>query len=162
MPIPVPNMDRKMRLVARELAVDIMEPETIVKKFDLTVAEWDAIIQHPQFKEMLIEEKERWHSSLNTKERVEYKTWQILEGALIQFQEYLHSPSFSDTAKVQLYMAMQKQVGIGQRDSVQNGSLGERFQITINMGGDKSEHDVTSGGKLIEGSTQIGNDGPSS
>jgi len=147
-------MDRKMRLVARELAVDIMEPETIVKKFDLTVAEWDAIIQHPQFKEMLIEEKERWNSSLNTKERVEYKTWQILEDALLQFQEYLHSPHFSDAAKVQLLQALQKQVGIGQRDANPGAGMGERFQITINMGGEvrvESGQDVTPQGRLIEG-----------
>jgi hypothetical protein len=150
--IPVSDIDRKMRLVARELAVDIMEPQTIVEKFDLSVAEWDSIIQHPQFKEMLIEEKERWNSSLNTRERVEYKTWQILEDALLKFQEYLHSPSFSDTAKVQLLQALQKQVGIGQRDTNPGAALGERFQITINMGGEvKVEQDITPQGKLIEG-----------
>ena len=151
---PDPAFDRKMRLVAKELAVDIMEPQTLIDKFSMTIEDWDAVIQHPQFKEMVVEEKERWHSSLNTKERVEVKTWQIIEDALLKFQEYLHSPTFSDTAKVQLLQALQKQVGVGQRDGNIGGPVGERFQITINMGGEKSEHDVTSGGKLIEGTAQ--------
>lgn len=154
LPTPTSDIDRKMRLVARELAVDIMEPQTIVEKFGITVAEWDGIIQHPQFKEMLVEEQERWNASLNTKERVEYKTWQILEDALLKFQEYLHSPNFSDTAKVQLLQALQKQVGVGVRDGNPGAAMGERFQITINMGGEvsvESGQEVTPQGKLIEG-----------
>jgi hypothetical protein len=57
------------------------------------------IIQHPQFRIMLQEEKERWNSTLNIKERVDLKTWAIIEDALLQFQQYLHSPTFSDTPR---------------------------------------------------------------
>jgi hypothetical protein len=35
LPVPVSDIDRKMRLIARELAVDIMEPQTILEKFDI-------------------------------------------------------------------------------------------------------------------------------
>jgi hypothetical protein len=83
-----------------------------------------------------------------------YKTWQIIEDALLKFQEYLHSPHFSDTAKVQLLQALQKQVGVGQRDGNPGAAMGERFQITINMGGEvsvQSDQEVTPQGKLIEG-----------
>jgi hypothetical protein len=144
---------RRMRAVARELAIDIMEPATIVEKFEMTVEEWDYIIQHPLFKEMILEEKERWHSSMNTKERIEYKANQILEDSLLVIQQYIHSPSFSDTAKVQLLQVLQKQTGVGNKDD-RAVALGERFQITINMGGDvkvEGEHDVTPQGKTIEG-----------
>lgn len=145
------NSYRRMRAVARELAIDIMEPATIVEKFEMTVEEWDYIIQHPLFKEMILEEKERWHSSLNTKERIEYKANQILEDSLLVIQQYIHSPSFSDTAKVQLLQVLQKQTGVGSKDAP-TAAMGERFQITINMGGDvKVEGDVTSQGKTIEG-----------
>jgi hypothetical protein len=146
-------MHRRMRAVARELAIDIMEPATIVEKFEMTVDEWDYIIQHPQFKEMLLEEKERWHSSMNTKERIEYKANQILEDSMLKIQEYIHSPAFSDTAKVQLLQVLQKQTNVGGRDNT-GPAMGERFQITINMGGDvkvEGEHDVTPQGKIIDG-----------
>jgi len=152
--------DRRMRAVARELAIDIMEAETIVQKFEMSIEEWDYIIQHPQFHEMLLEEKERWHSSLNTKERIEYKANQIIEDSLLKFQEYLHSPAFSDTAKVQLLQALQKQTGVGSKDAP-TAAMGERFQITINMGGDvKVEGDVTSQGKTIEGQVLDGGRNP--
>lgn len=149
-------MHRRMRAVAREIAIDIMEPATIVEKFEMTVDEWDYIIQHPLFKEMVLEEKERWHSSMNTKERIEYKANQILEDSMLKIQEYIHSPSFSDTAKVQLIGLLQKQTGVGSKED-RNVTMGERFQITINMGGDvkvEGEHDVTPQGKIIEGTAQ--------
>ncbi len=145
------TMHRRMRAVARELAIDIMEPATIVEKFEMTVEEWDYIIQHPQFKEMLLEEKERWHSSMNTKERIEYKANQILEDSMLKIHEYIQSPAFSDNAKVGLLQVLQKQTNVGGKEN--NGvAMGERFQITINMGGDvKVEQDVTPQGKIIEG-----------
>jgi hypothetical protein len=129
----------------------MVEPRKILDKLDMSLAEWDAIIQHPQFKNMLREEKERWESALNSKERVEIKTWYILEDALERLQGYLHSDTFGDTAKVQLFQALQKQVGVGSRDVQAGAGTGERFNITINMGGEevKASHDVTSQGNGI-------------
>jgi hypothetical protein len=74
--------ERKMRFLAKELAVDIVEPAKICETMEIDIDEWDAIIQHPQFRIMLQEEKERWNSTLNIKERVDLKTWAILEDAL--------------------------------------------------------------------------------
>jgi hypothetical protein len=145
-------LERKMRFLAKELAIDIVEPAKICELMEIEVDEWDAIIQHPQFRIMLQEEKERWNSTLNIKERVDLKTWTILEDALIQFQQYLHSPTFSDTAKVALFSALQKQVGIGQREA-SIGDVGQRVEININYGGEKPlviDGEVTPKGNLIE------------
>jgi hypothetical protein len=144
--------ERKMRFLAKELAVDIVEPAKICELMEIDVDEWDQIIQHPQFRIMLQEEKERWNSSLNIKERVDLKTWAIIEDALLQFQQYLHSPTFNDNAKVALYAAMQKQVGIGQRET-SVGEVGQRVEININYGGEKPlviDGEVTPKGNLIE------------
>jgi hypothetical protein len=149
LPLPVPT-EQKMRYIARELAMDMDEPRQIIDKIGMDVAEWDAIIQNPRFKDMLREEKERWGSALNSKERIEIKTLYIIEDALEQMQSYLLSPTFGDTAKVQLYQALQKQVGIGSKDGPVAGT-GERISITINMGDEevKATHDVTPQGNGI-------------
>jgi hypothetical protein len=104
------------------------------------------------FRIMLQEEKERWNSSLNVKERVELKTWAIIEDALLQFQQYLHSPTFADASKVALLTALQKQVGVGQREAT-IGEVGQRVEININYGGEKPlviDGEVTPKGNLIE------------
>jgi hypothetical protein len=150
---PFYNTERKMRYIAREVAMDILEAETIVKNLGIGVEEWDLIVGHPLFRRMLEEERERWGATLNAKERVEVKTWFILEDALEQFQKYLHDANFSDTAKVALFQAMQKQVGIGIREASPLGDVGQRVQVNINLGNDHKlsvEHDVTSQGKVIE------------
>jgi hypothetical protein len=111
------------------------------------------IIQHPQFRIMLQEEKERWNSSLNVKERVELKTCKpIIEDALLQFQQYLHSPTFSDTAKVALLHGAAE---AGRRRAATlppSAMVGQRVEININYGGENLviDGEVTPKGNLIE------------
>lgn len=132
---PLKAPEARLRYMARELAMDIVEVENLLQSLDMDVEEWDRLTQHPMFKKLYAEEKERWNSSLNTKERVEIKTWSIIEMALEQFQQYLHDPNFSDNAKVALFTAMQKQVGIGNKEATASDP-GQRVQIEINLGAD--------------------------
>jgi hypothetical protein len=149
--LPVPT-ERRMRWLARELSMEMVEPANVIKKIGMSVEEWDATIQHPRFKQMLTEEKERWESSLNSKERVEIKTWFILEDVLEHMPKYFYDPHFGDTAKVQLFQAMQKQVGIGSKEGAAAGT-GERYNININIGGEeiKAQGEITPQGNVIEG-----------
>jgi hypothetical protein len=144
--------ERTIRMLAREIAMDIYEPSKIMDDHELTIEQWDAIIQTPLFKQVLAEERERWVSALNTRERVEIKTLQAIEYSLPTMYAYLHDKGFADTAKVALFQALQKGAGIGQKEGA-IADVGQRVQININLGEDKKlsvEHDVTP--KVIEGS----------
>lgn len=145
--------EQKLRSLAREIAMDIIDPAAILKARGITAETFAVIASNERFKRLLREELEVWSGALNTRERVDIKTYAMIEDFLPQAWQYLHSPHFADTAKVSLFQALQKQVGIGQKD----GALadpGQKVQITINMSNGHKlavEHDVTPEGKVIEG-----------
>jgi hypothetical protein len=146
--------ERKLRAIAREIAMDIIDVEVILASHKITPEDFTDIAQSPSFQKLLAEQMEEWNTAQSTRERVEKKTFSMLEEFLPQAWQYLHSPSFGDTAKVSLLQALQKQVGIGLRDAQVSEGSGQKVQITINMSRGnqvKVDADVTPNGNLIEG-----------
>ncbi len=128
--------ERKWRGLARELAMDIHEPVDILKRLNISEDEWHRISSNPVFKTMVSQEMEVWGSALNTKERIEVKTLTIIEDTLLEFSARLHDKNEPLSAKVELFKALQRGVGIGQKELVAGGQS-ERVRIVINMGADK-------------------------
>ena len=147
----VGEIEVDLRRLAREVAMGIVDVDVILEKHELSARDWERIADNPRFKALLREEMITWHSGLNTRQRVEIKTWAMIEEALPQLWNYLHDDRFADAAKVSLLSALQKQVGIGQKDAALAGDGGQRISITINTGTDqvKVERDVTP--QVIEG-----------
>jgi hypothetical protein len=147
----VGRVETNVRKLAREIAIGILNPDQILKLHGLTEAQWHELAASRAFQELLGEEMQLWQSGLNTKQRVELKTWAMLEEALPTLWNMLHDKDFNDAAKVSLVSALQKQVGIGQKDVQQNGSADSRISITINTGTEqvKVEREVTP--QVIEG-----------
>ena len=112
----------------------ILPLEDILNLHQISLDEFERLEGWPSFMRMLAEETEVWQSALNTKARVEIKTWSMLEEALPAINEYIHSPDFNDNAKVALIGVMQKQVGIGVKENSNAGASGEKISITINTG----------------------------
>jgi len=123
-----------LRKLARELAMRILPLEDILTLHQISSDDLERLESWPSFMRMLAEETEVWQSALNTKQRVEIKTWSILEEALPALSTYIHSPDFNDNAKVALIGVMQKQVGIGVKENSTAGTAGEKISITINTG----------------------------
>lgn len=147
----VGRVEVNVRKLAREIAIGILSPDQILKLHGLTDDQWHELAASKQFQSLLGEEMELWQSGLNTKQRVELKTWAMLEEALPTLWNMLHDKDFADAAKVSLIGALQKQVGIGQKDVQQNGSADSRISITINTGTEqvKVEREITP--QVIEG-----------
>lgn len=123
-----------LRKLARELAMRILPLEDILTLHQISGDDLERLESWPSFMRMLAEETEVWQSALNTKQRVEIKTWSMLEEALPAINTYIHSPDFNDNAKVALIGVMQKQVGIGVKENSTAGTAGEKISITINTG----------------------------
>lgn len=128
------RVEINLRKLARELAMQILPLEDILNLHQVSAEELERLQGWPSFMRMLAEEIEVWNSALNTKQRVEIKTWSLLEEALPAINEYIHSPTFNDNAKVALIGVMQKQVGIGVKENSTAGASGEKISITINTG----------------------------
>lgn len=138
--------EARLRAIARELAMSILEPAAIFKGHGVTEDEWRRMARMPQFLAMMQEELAVWNSTMSMRERVDTKTLSLVEQVLPTMYRYLHDPKFGDTAKVNLFIALQKGAGIGVKEAVTPGvNPGERVQITINMGQDKQltiEHEM--------------------
>jgi len=128
------RVETNLRKLARELAMRILPLEDILTLHQISSDDLERLESWPSFMRMLAEETEVWQSALNTKQRVEIKTWSILEEALPALSTYIHSPDFNDNAKVALIGVMQKQVGIGVKENSTAGTAGEKISITINTG----------------------------
>jgi len=127
-----------LRRLAREIGIGIIDRETIFKNHGITTDIWLQIATNPQFQKLLAEECERWSATLNTRERVDIKTLAMIEEALPAMYANLHDPRFGDAAKVALFTALQRGVGIGLRGADGAGTMpGEKVSITINLGEDK-------------------------
>lgn len=130
-----PTTETRMRGIARELARDIMDREEILKTYGVSEKEFDTLLTSRVFAEMYRAEVIAWNDTQSSKERIELKTLAIVEESLLTMHGYLHDPKFSDSAKVELFKALQKGVGIGVNQ--QQATEGQKVSITINMGADR-------------------------
>lgn len=128
--------EARWRSVAREIAMDIFELPVILRNHGVEDDEWDRMASSRGFQEMVREAIATWNSSLNVRERIEARTLGMLECSLQEMYRAIHDPEFSHNAKVELFKALSKNVGIGVKDGP-GVNAGERVSIMINMGEDR-------------------------
>lgn len=140
--------EARWRSVAREIAMDLFELPVILRNHGVDDDEWERMAASRGFQEMLREAIATWNSSLNARERIEARTLGMLECSLQEMYRAIHDPEFSHNAKVELFKALSKNVGIGVKDGSGAGT-GERVTISINMGEDRRVEvkDITPEGK---------------
>ncbi len=140
--------EAKLVALARELAIDILPLETICSNLHIGPNELEVILKNPRFQAILSEQSMLWNSAMNTAERVKAKALASLEHWLIELHERLHDPKETLTAKIEGGKLLAKLAGAGIDKA--EVSMGERFALTINIGGAQArEINVTP--KVIEG-----------
>jgi hypothetical protein len=141
-----------MRIIAREIALDIHDLGDILKTYKLDAETWDRLRTNHQFDTMLREAIEHWNSALTTRERVELKAQALVEENLITAQEMMVDKTEPASARVEMLKTIARIAKIGERE-LAGVDAGQRVSITINMGDKKlsMEKDVTPPGNLIEG-----------
>lgn len=123
--------------LARDLAIDMRQPEEIRETYGLTYEQWDTILDNEYFQKLLHDERVRWLSANNVNERVKLKAAAMVEEWLPELFGRLHDPRESLNAKVAAGQLVTKLAGMGiERAAIEGG--GERFSININLGAEKS------------------------
>jgi hypothetical protein len=87
--------------LARELALDILPLETILKNTDTTLEQFETIVKLPRFQQLLAEATSTWSSSLNAGERVKVKAMAQLEDWMPELHQRLYDPRENLTAKIE-------------------------------------------------------------
>jgi hypothetical protein len=122
--------------LAREIAIDHHDIETILKTYQIDDETWLDIRANAHFRRLLEEELAAWQSATNTHERTALKAAALVEEWLPEANSRLHDRSESLNGKVELGKLLARIAGMGLTGAGVEGGSGERFSITINLGND--------------------------
>lgn len=132
--------------IAREIAMDLHDLETILKTNHVSFEDWSKLSNNPNFIAVLKDAIAAWQSAGNTHERVKLKTAALVEEWLPEANARAHDRSESLSAKVELMKLLKSIAGMGLGGSGVEGGHAEKFSVVINLGGDaklKFEKEVT-------------------
>jgi hypothetical protein len=147
-----PQYDPLFVKLAREVAIDHHDIETILKHYQITTEHWERISANPHFQKLLEAEIAAWQGATNTHERTKLKAAALVEEWLPEANTRLHDAQENLPAKVELGKLLTRIAGMGLTGMGVDGAPAERFSITINLGADAKlqfEKQVTS--KVIDG-----------
>ena len=117
--------------LAREIAMDILPLNDILRLHQLDDTEWGRIQEHPKFVDILGQMVTEWNATKSVRDRVRTKAATGLES---QLEVYIRD--IGDTA---IPLAQRVEAGkflarLGELDSQLQGSGGGAFSITFNIG----------------------------
>jgi hypothetical protein len=137
--------------LAREIAMEIHDLDTILTNNRVTHEQFEAIKTNSRFEQLLASAVAEWGSALNTPERVKVKAAALIEEWLPELNTRLHDGKENLDHKVKAATLAARLAGMGLTGAGVE-EVGSRFSVTINLGGDKPIEilkDVTS--KVIDG-----------
>lgn len=125
-----------MARLARSIAQDMLELHEILKINGVSEDEWYAIEKHPQFQKYLQEAILSWNAAENAPERVKIKAAASIEEWLPEAFSQMHNQEAPLLHRNDLAKLMAKLAGFDKSGVDTAGGGGERFHVTINLGGD--------------------------
>lgn len=138
--------------LAREIAMDIGDLQTILKNHSITAKQWETIQTNHRFVELLGSAIEEWEGALNTHGRVKIKAASMIELWLEEANKLLHERGETLSVKIELAKFLARLAEMGLTNAKYEGAgAGDRFSVTINLGADsqlKFEKQVTA--KVID------------
>jgi hypothetical protein len=131
--------EAKLIALAREVAMEMRQPEDILKSYEITENEFHELLNTTHFQAILSEQVQLWRSTPNTAERVKLKHQSLVEEVLPEMYGRLMDRREPLSAKVELFKALQRGAGV----LAAEGDAGSaKVSITINMG-DRGVETVT-------------------
>lgn len=134
-----PTRDLLLVQLAREIAIDHLSTDDILRLYSINTEEWEVIKENPRFTQLLEQELLAWQTATNTAERTKLKAGAIIENWLPESNMRLHDQQETLPAKVELAKMIARIAGLG-LDRVVSGESAEKFSLVINIGdGNKRE-----------------------
>ena len=144
--------------IAREIAMDLNDIETILKQYQLTPKQWESVQRDPQFLRLLEAEIAAWNAAGNTHERTKLKAGALIEEWLLEANQRIHDKNEALSAKTEVVKLLARVAGMGQERTDGTSAGGDRFQVTINLGAEKSLKFSKVTPKVIDGTAVAIND----
>lgn len=143
-----------MLLLARDIAMDIYDLDTVLKQYRLSAEEWEGLKLNQRFQQLLESEAVAWSSADNAHERVKRKSATLIEVWLEEAARNVHDHTQPLDKRAKVAELVARLAGMGQRDAAE-ANAGERFSVVINLGADKTiTFDQPLPPKVIEGEAE--------
>lgn len=124
----------KLVKLAREIAIDILPLDDILKNHNIQPIEFDAIKHSPHFTSILKAEVEAWSNATNTPERVRLKAASMVEEYLPELYSRLNDRDEKLADKIKGLEVVSRLAEIGNSNKNNPGDISDRVTITINLG----------------------------
>lgn len=138
-PIDYTKKEQIMRQLARDIVQNIQEVPDILKRYNLTSEEYEAIEKTRVFKQMLTGSAGEWEGAGNTPERIKLKSAFLIENVLPDMFASLVDKTEPLSSRVALLNTIGKFGGVGLGPAPGVGS-GQTFSLQINFRSDPSKN----------------------
>lgn len=125
-----PRLALDVSRLARDVAMDILGVDKILKLHGLSQEEWDVLRSSDDFKRTLVSMIKEWQAAGNTKERVAVKSATAIESSLEWIMENLGDPDIPFIQKIEALKFVARLASLGESGRG-DGHAGERVVIQI-------------------------------
>jgi hypothetical protein len=137
-PLPISyETDVQFLRIAREIAMDLNDIETILKNYQITSEQWDTIKVDRRFLTLLESEVAAWNTAGNTHERAKLKAGALIEEWLLEANARIHDPKELLSAKTEVVKLLARIAHMGEQRAGEGAGAGGRFSVVINLGDGK-------------------------
>jgi len=140
----------KVAAFVRDLAMNMYTIPVILKKHTLTEAQYAVLVENDFFKKALEAATIEWNSPHSTTKRLAMEAAIGLEDAMPTITARMSSKTELLPAVVECAKLFAKMAGVG--ETTQQGPVGEKFKIVINLGADTLKVEKHSAPLTVEGS----------
>ena len=132
--IPVLSADDMRATLAAELAIGLLPVKDLLERFDLSAPQLKTLLQTPEFRGMVKDYKQAWHSASNVKERVRLKAAIATEEGLLELYQIFNNMEFNPSARLEAFKQLTALSDVApKKDAIDHGP---GFHLTLNLGGD--------------------------
>jgi hypothetical protein len=121
--------------LAYDLASNLMGPEDLMAKYELSPDEFKIIVSSTEFRQLYREAKVAWES--DPKARVEAKAQAAVEDGLLPVHAILHSGDYPPAARLEAFKQLKEVARLGGSRKADDMG-GGRVSITINVPGQQA------------------------
>jgi hypothetical protein len=143
------DVERKLHIIARELAMHIKTPEQILAIAQITADEFREYTKLPLFRTLLREHTAVWEGTLNTKQRIQAKADAMVEQALPVYFEEMVDRKGPIAARGELLKTVSKIGTVGA--TADEDPKGNRVVVNIDLGSTRVQIDKQMPNRQIEG-----------
>lgn len=138
MPVPAKTEfdDSDLLAIAREIVMEIHDPETIFRLYKITPKDWERIQKNRAFLRYVETFQAEWNSSLNIEQRVKLKAQGMWEGWLEEANRRAWAQGEPLAAKVELMKMVARVAGQGFNPVATEGAA-PSVSIKIDIGAGK-------------------------